>query len=183
MIGRALIAGAAILSTTLTAAATAGQAPVVSVREQNGTYHVSARFNVKESAAVARDVLTDYANIPRFVPDMRSSVVLERRDRGARVAQEAVSTFLMFSKRVHLVLDVDEGTDIIVFRDTCGRSFERYAGSWTIESMGSDTVLTYELTARPAFSVPALVLRRLLSRDATVMIDRLRGEIGARAGG
>ena len=177
---RALLAGVAILSGTSTPIASTREAPVVSVSERDGTFIVSARFGVQASAAIARDVLTDYANIPRFAPDVRSSVVLERRDGGARVAQEAVSSFLMFSRRIHLVLDVEEGTDVIAFRDTCGRSFERYEGAWKIGSTGAETMLTYELTARPAFSVPGFVLRRLLNRDATVMIDRLRAEIGAR---
>ena len=45
----------------------------------------------------------------------------------------------------------------------------------------SGTDLIYELTAKPAFNVPGMVLRRLLDRDAREMIDGLRAEIALRA--
>ena len=38
---------------------------------------------------------------------------------------------MMFSKRVHLVLDVEDGGATIRFKHTCGKSFEHYEGSWT----------------------------------------------------
>jgi hypothetical protein len=44
-----------------------------------------------------------------------------------------------------------------------------------------ETTVAYELIARPAFSVPSLILRKLLDRDASLMIERLRVEIQARA--
>ena len=43
--------------------------------------------------------------------------------------------YLMFSKRVHLLLNVEEGLNVIRFRDECNRSFAQYEGSWT---MGED---------------------------------------------
>jgi hypothetical protein len=38
----------------------------------------------------------------------------------------------------------------------------------------------YALLAKPTFSVPAVVLRKLLTRDAREMIEGLRVEIGKR---
>jgi hypothetical protein len=45
------------------------------------------------------------------------------------------------------------------------------------------TELCYQLTAKPAFSVPAFVIRKLLNRDARTMLERLRAEIAARGEG
>jgi hypothetical protein len=98
-----------------------------------------------------------------------------------RLEQEAVSKFMMFSRTVHLVLDVEESDGAIQFRDRCHKSFAIYDGSWTITPQGSGTELVYELTAKPAFSVPGMVLRKLLDRDAREMIDGLRNEITLRA--
>jgi ribosome-associated toxin RatA of RatAB toxin-antitoxin module len=175
------IMSVALVTASLTALAASMPPPVMSVRERDGVYTVAARFEVPESPTVVHDVLTDYANIPRFMPDVRTSRIVERRAGYARVEQEAVSTFMLFSKRVHLVLDVEESPDAIRFRNTCGRSFEQYEGAWTIEGGGGATAVAYELTARPAFRVPEFVLRKLLERDASVMIERLRAEISARA--
>jgi ribosome-associated toxin RatA of RatAB toxin-antitoxin module len=163
------------------AAAGPAEAPVVSVRDGRGVYVVSAQFSVAEPVTIVRAVLTDYEQIPRFTPGVRTSRVLERSDRHARIEQEAVSRFMMFSKRVHLVLDITEETDAIRFRDRCGKSFTGYEGAWTIRERVGHTEVEYVLTATPAFEVPGFVLRRLLDRDARIMIEGLRSEMAARA--
>ena len=143
-------------------------------------YLVRARFDVPETAARARVVLTDYEQIPRFMPDVKTSVVVERTTTRLLVEQEAVSKFGLFSKTVHLRLEVTEDGNTIRFIDRCGKSFKHYGGSWTLRPHSSGTTLTYELSAQPDFGVPAFIIKRLLKRDAGEMIARLRGEIAAR---
>jgi hypothetical protein len=181
MTARTLLTSVAAVAVTLAAGTVAAQPPVTSVREAGGEFIVSATFMVPGPAQVARNVLTDYPNIPRFMPDVRRSVVVEHRDGFSRVQQEAKPQFMWFSKEISLLLDVEEGTEVIRFRDRGNTSFTRYEGSWTIAGHNGQTQLTYELVARPAFSVPGFILRKLLKRDAVAMIDRLRSEIAARA--
>ena len=171
----------AFVVTAATAAAAAGGAPTISVQEAGGAYTVTAHFSVAEAESVVRDVLTDYANIPRFMPGVRSSEIVHRQVGLVRVRQEAVSSYMMFSKRVRLLLEVEEGASVIRFRDRGNESFALYEGAWIIERRGDLTDIRYELTAQPAFSVPGFVLRKLLNRDAIAMIERLRAEIAARA--
>jgi carbon monoxide dehydrogenase subunit G len=183
MTAHMLVIGLWILGSTFAAAATQGDAaPVISVKEgEGGSYTVSAQFSVAAPAATVRAVLTDYEQIPRFMPGIRTSRVLDRGDGRARIEQEAVSKFMMFSKRVHLVLDIAEESDVVRFRDRCEKSFTSYEGAWTIADRGARTEVQYELTATPAFDVPGFVLRRLLDRDARAMIEGLRSEIATRA--
>jgi carbon monoxide dehydrogenase subunit G len=162
------------------AMAGAGPAPSVTVREERGVYAVSARFHVAQPPAVVLAVLTDYANIPRFLPDVTSSTVRERSDSRTVVEQEAVSRMMMFSKKVHLVLEITEESSAIRFRDRCGRSFEKYEGAWRVAATGAGSEITYELTAQPGFDVPEFILKRLLKRDSTRTIERLTAEIAAR---
>lgn len=172
----------AVLALMLPAAAAAeGEAPRVSVQESaKGTYIVTARFSVTVSPAAAYAVLTDYAEIPRVIPDVKQSRILERADGRAVVEQEAVSKFMFFSKRVHLRLDIEEDATQIRFRDICGQSFARYEGSWTIVPQASGVELHYELIAQPTFDVPLFVIRKVLSADAREMAERLREEMLAR---
>jgi ribosome-associated toxin RatA of RatAB toxin-antitoxin module len=151
----------------------------VTVREQDGIYHVAATFSVAQSAPVVFAVLTGYEEIPRYMPDVRSSRVIERSDGRAVVEQEAVARVMMFSKRVHLLLDVREEPRVIRFRDRCGRSFDHYEGAWTLTAAaGAGRVdVRYELAAKPSFDVPEFLIKRLLKRDAQEMIRRLRGEM------
>jgi carbon monoxide dehydrogenase subunit G len=154
--------------------------PVVTVREDQGVYSVTARFVVAQPASVAFAVLTDYDRISRFMPGVEKSAVIDRGVRHATVSQEAVSHFMMFSKRVYLTLDIVEGTDTVQFRDRSGRSFALYAGSWTLCEEPGGTLVIYELSARPGFDVPDFVLKRLLKRDSVQMIEALRLEMAAR---
>jgi carbon monoxide dehydrogenase subunit G len=158
-----------------------GPAPSVTVREERGVYAVSARFHVAQPPSVVLAVLTDYADIPRFLPDITSSVVRERSDSRTVVEQEAVSRMMMFSKKVHLVLEITEEGSAIRFRDRCGRSFEKYEGAWRVAPSGAGSEITYELSAQPGFDVPEFILKRLLKRDSTRTIERLTAEIAARA--
>lgn len=168
------VAGALVLADPL-------GTPRVGVTETAGVYNVTAAFAVSESPDTVMAVLTDYERIPTYMPDMESSKVIERSASGMVVEQQAVSKFMLFSKRVHLLLEVREGQGSIQFRDRCGRSFSAYAGSWMVSQHDSLTIVDYQLRAAPTFDVPAFVLKRLLKRDSLLMIDRIRAEITARA--
>src|SRR5688500_4866215 len=123
--------------------------PSVTVRAVDGVWTVDARFVVDASSGTVREVLTDYAGIPRFMPDVRTSIVLAVDGSRVLVEQEADSKVLMSSKSVHLRLEVTEGPRTIAFRDQCGRSFSHYEGVWTLTGDGARTLVTYTLSAKP----------------------------------
>jgi ribosome-associated toxin RatA of RatAB toxin-antitoxin module len=181
LIAAAVFVCVSLLGAPLAATSDPESSPNVAVREEGGTYSVAASFEVAQAADVVLGVLSDYEQIPRFMPDMRTSVIRERAPGRLVVEQEAVSQFMMFSKNVHLVLEVIESSDSIRFVDRCGRSFTRYEGAWRVAPKGDGTTVTYELIARPIFDVPRFILKRLLKRDSGQMIARLRSEIAARA--
>jgi ribosome-associated toxin RatA of RatAB toxin-antitoxin module len=155
----------------------------VTVRESGGLYRVEARFSVAQPGATALTVLRDYEGIPRFLPDVRRSTVVERGNGRAVIEQEANARFMMFSRQVYLTLEVVEEPAVIRFRDRSGKSFSRYEGSWSVQDEPLGAAITYQLEAKPSFAVPEFVLKRLLKRDATLMIERLRAEMAARSGG
>ena len=108
MTARVFVTGAALLMTALANAAAPG-APVISVHEADGEYHVAARFTVQESAGVARDVLTDYANIPRFMPDVQTSIVGSPsacREQIQRFAEAGVDELILIMQMGTVPLDV-----------------------------------------------------------------------------
>jgi hypothetical protein len=155
-------------------------APQVSVHESRGLYTVTARFRVAQPVSAALAVLTDYERIPRFMPDVKTSIVRHRSAGHVLVEQEAVSGIMLFSKRIYLLLDVHEDGDGVRFRDASGRSFSHYEGAWRLSQHDGKTVICYELSARPSFSVPEFLLTRLFRKDAKQMIERLQTEIASR---
>jgi hypothetical protein len=175
-----VVAALCMASMICVQAASAQTAPV-SVRGDRGLYRVSATFATPQPAAIGHAVLTDYEQIPRFLPDVLSSRVVERDAERTVVAQEAMAKVLFFSKRVRLVLEVRATPSLIAFRDRGGESFIRYEGQWTLRDEGGRTLIGYELIAQPRFDVPDFILSRLLKRDAERLIERLKAEIAARA--
>lgn len=165
----------------LTAAADPVPSPQVSVQEARGTYTVTARFEIPQPPEIVLAVLSDYEAIPRFMPDVKKSVVIERTPGRLVVEQQAVSKFMMFSKEIHLLLEVTEGDNRLEFTDRCGKSFTRYRGAWRIAPRGTGSIVTYELDAQPGFDVPEFILKRLLKRDSGQLINRLRSEFAERS--
>jgi ribosome-associated toxin RatA of RatAB toxin-antitoxin module len=170
----------AALITIAASAPSAADDQSVTVTERAGIYQVSATFAVPKTPADAVAVLMDFEKIPDFVPDMKTSTVIERTDGNTVVEQEAVARFMMFSKTVHLVLNVSEDGGVITFRDRCGKSFAVYEGSWTVKPSANGATITYRLAAKPSFDVPGFVLKRLLKRDASELIARIKAEITTR---
>jgi carbon monoxide dehydrogenase subunit G len=154
--------------------------PRVTVQETRGTYAVAAQFEVPQPPSRALAVLTDYEQIPRFMPGVLTSIVRERSDGRVLVEQEAVSRVMMFSRRVHLLLEVREEGDTLRFKDAAGSSFSTYEGTWQLAERDGRTVVTYKLRAKPNFEVPGFLLGRLLKRDAKAMIESLSAEIAGR---
>jgi ribosome-associated toxin RatA of RatAB toxin-antitoxin module len=184
---RLVVVWTLIVATSLpwpAAAASSGDGvEAITVREEQGTFTIAARFTVPASPAIAMAVLTDYDNIPRFLPNVRTSRVLERTDNRPLVEQEAVVRFMFFSTRIHLLLGIDETVQSVRFVDRCGKSFARYEGAWTLTTSDDSRVeISYELTAKPTFDAPAFLIRRLMQRDASDQIRRLRDEMVARSG-
>lgn len=155
--------------------------PDVKVTEAAGVYTVAATFAVQQSAAASMAVLTDYEHLARFMPGLRKSTVVARTGDRVTVEQEADAKLLAFSKRICLLLDIEESPLSLRFVDKSGKSFIRYEGSWRLAAENGRTRITYALVAKPAFSVPEFLLTRLLRRDSGRMIAALQAEIAARA--
>ena len=182
---RRLVVAVVVLAGLLRVGTLAAEAPGlgldVTVLEKAGVYSVLARFFVPHPPDAVRAVLTDYEDIPKFMPQIETSLVLERAPGHAVVRQEANSRFMLFSKRVYLVLDVTEDPEHIVFQDVSQRSFSRYEGSWCLSAEEGGTDVLYQLVADPSFDVPGFILKRLLQRDSAETIRQLREEIATRA--
>lgn len=168
---------ALLVSAGATLPASSGSSPSITVTEVEGVYNVHTVFMIAQPPANAVAVLTDYARIPEFMPDVKTSRIIERTPERLIVEQSAVSKFLLFSKRVHLVLEIREDGGTIRFRDRCGLSFSVYEGAWIVTPRGGGSVITYHLMAKPSFDVPGFVLSRLLKRNAAELIAQITGAI------
>lgn len=124
-------------------------------------------------------VLTDYANLSRYIPNLASSRQLWRR--GTTVGLEQVGTQqfcgLRFSAKVELELEEDR--DALELRFAMRRGdFRRFEGTWRITSQPNGpgeapiTALFYELTVQGRAGMPIGLIEQRLRDD---LASNLRG--------
>jgi hypothetical protein len=122
-------------------------------------------------------VLTDYANLSRYIPNLSSSRQLWRR--GNRVGLEQVGTQqfcgLRFSAKVELELVEDRDAGELRFSMSRG-DFRRFDGLWRIRCQGQGdqlvTSLLYELTVQGRAGMPIGLIEQRLRDD---LASNLRG--------
>lgn len=186
-IGWAFLLGALVIATPARPDAEAEAAGsrsdvVVHVTRDRGDYVVEGRCRTAASAAAAWAVLTDYDAIERFVPSMRESRVTERTGNHLLVEQIAIGRLFLFSRKVTVVLFVEEeppGT--IRFEDVLRRDFSMYRGEWRIEERDGGREIFYRVTARPSFRVPDMIARGMFARTARELLSEVGAEIARRA--
>jgi ribosome-associated toxin RatA of RatAB toxin-antitoxin module len=140
----------------LCGAGTVFQPVFFSSNEKAGVDEIKARFYVDADPQTAWNVLTDYEHIPRFVPDIKKSHVEEKHDDYLLLTQEAESGFLFITKRIHMLLRVQEvPIRNIYFNDVGKKDFYFYEGSWDIQPCPQGGVsVVYELEAKKNFDEP-----------------------------
>lgn len=154
----------------------------VSVTRSASGFEVEGRCVVRAPVAVAWEVLTDYDGIDGFVSSMRESRVSGRGDRHVLVEQVAIGRLFIFSRRFRATLFVEETPQTrIRFEDVLGRDFQSYHGEWRIEERADSVEISYQLAARPSFSVPDFVARGLFKRTASELLSQVKAEIERRA--
>lgn len=176
--------GAAVRVALVAEAAAAEKADVtVHVTRDSNGYRVEGHCRSRASRPAAWSVLTDYDGIDGFVSSMRESRVTERVEGGhLLVEQVAVGRLFLFSRSMRVVLLVhEEPPGVIRFEDVLLRDFRYYKGEWRIEERGEQTEIFYQVSARPAFSVPDVIARGMFARTVRNLLSEVEAEMGRRA--
>ena len=142
-------------------------------RLPQGTRRLAVQLRLPLDPRWIWSVLTDYANLNRFIPNLASSRQLWRR--GNRVGLEQVGTQqfcgLNFSAKVELELEEDFEAGELRFC-MCRGDFRRFEGCWQIGRTGETTHLLYELTVQGRPGMPIGLIEQRLRED---LANNLRG--------
>lgn len=175
---------AAVLVAALAAAsgAQASEAEVRLRRLPSAAYEVAGAFTVAASTTAVWGVLSDYQNIPSFVPAMKASRVREARLDGVLVVeQQASGGMFLLTREVTLLLEVRREAQSLAFEDVGRESFGRYEGTWRTEKALDRVTVTYHLIAQPDFVAPSFIMSRAMRRGTSKMMNQVRDEIVRRS--
>lgn len=146
-----------------------------------GHYKVEGSFFVDADKQTAWDVLTNYDHIPDFVHSMKISKVEKRDNNDLVLRQEGEGSFLFFSKRIRLLMEVHEQplSGSIVFNDTSHQDFSSYQGTWSIipSSQGHGLEVIYTLDAAQGSSTPAFIASDVVKGNVQDLLQSLKREI------
>ncbi len=123
-------------------------------------------------------VITDYDHLAQFIPDMRSSRVLQRDGDSLLVEQTGTFGFLFFKQAIEVKLSVVESPPLRIVARAVGGNFREMEGIYELESLPAGRVrLSYSGRMVPEFPIPPLigriVVRRVLVKQFTAMVNEI----------
>lgn len=154
--------------------------PAIEVNRQDGAVVLDIRYRVPVSSREAWAVLTDFENMPGFVPNLESSKVLRRS--GSTLDVEQKGSIQVGMLPIHY--ESTRRIEIVPYRSIRSRTL---SGDTRLESVmaltpaGKDTLLSYHATAVSNLPLPDSLLESYVSSMLESQFKALGGEMLRRA--
>lgn len=128
-------------------------------------------------------VLTDYARLPEFIPDLMSSTLVSRSGNESVLEQHGRAGFLFMQQAVHIVVRVTEQPLVSLKVALISGNMKHYTSHWKLAPLAGQggTQIDYHGHLEPDFFVPRLLGRALVQRDTRRMLAAVVSEIEYRA--
>jgi len=139
---------------------------------------VTASADMQVDPATVWQVISDYEHLAQFIPDMRSSHVVERNGDKLLVEQTGQFRFLYFRQPVNVKLAVDEFPPQRIVARAVDGNLKEFEGRYTLENLPTGGVrLSYSGRLIPEFPVPPvigrMVVRAVLARQFSAMVKEI----------
>jgi polyketide cyclase/dehydrase/lipid transport protein len=135
----------------------------------------SAEFD--GTVAQTWQVLTDYDNLAKFIPNLTSSRVTARSAEGITVEQKGEARLLVFSFPIDVRLAVSESPPTRVISRAVAGNFREMSGSYVVDERQGRIRLRYSGRMVPGFFVPPLIGTWVLRHNVETTFNALVDEI------
>jgi len=182
-----------VLLTLLSPVAACARPDHFDVQHDAGGYRVDASADLAADPAVVWETLTDYERLPQFVPGIRSVRVLETHEEAGRqrllIEQSGELRFLFFSRRVEVLLDVEQQPMRRVNARALPRpqppdneevNLDQFEGTYTLEPIPGGVRLGYQAHFDLGSALPRLLVRFALRWTMRAQFDAMLDEIDRR---
>lgn len=158
-------------------AAVAANDVSVDVDRSGPSFRVQAAATVAAPAALVWEVLTDYANLARFIPGLSSSVVHLRDGKRVLLEQQGQARFLWFSYPIDVRLEVMESPRDWITSRNVGGNLRRMTGRYDLQPVRGATLLHYRGELEPDFELPfiigTLAVRIMVEQQFAAMVAEI----------
>lgn len=175
---------AAVSCALLGAVAHAAEELSIETTRRGERFEVRAKAALSAPAAVVWQVLTDYEQLPRFVPGLSRSKVRLREGNRVQLEQSGEARFLLFSFPIEVQLEVLESPREWVTSRAVGGNLRRMYGRYELQpGAARGTVLLYYGEIVPDFRLPRFIgtaaVRGMVERQFTAMVEEIERRSGA----
>jgi ribosome-associated toxin RatA of RatAB toxin-antitoxin module len=155
------------------------QSPVKSldVTYDGETYVLKAVMFAAVPLALAWEVLTDFQNFPKFVPNLRESSVIKPGDKQFTIEQKGVAKFGAFNFNWTSQREVVLTPQTSILSTQVKGSLKKQQSLMLLSSDGEGTRLNYRLELVPTFPASAASSEDLLKRETEEQFTAIVAEM------
>lgn len=154
------------------------------VRDGELLFEVNAVGLVRATPEQVWEVLTDYARLPDFVPDLLTVKILSRSGNAVRIEQRSIAGIMFLSHTVRMVLQIDETPGTTIDVGLVEGDMLHYRTRWDVEpashGAATGTRITFSGVMEPKFSVPPLLGRAIVEANLKRTVEAVVAEIERR---
>jgi hypothetical protein len=167
-----------LLALCLAAGGEACAADVVVAAQRDGdVLLIEASAEFEGTVAQTWQVLTDYDNLAKFVPNLTLSRVTARSVEGITVEQKGEARLLLFSFPIEVRLAISESPPTKVVSRAVAGNFREMSGMYLVDEHGGRIRLRYSGRMVPGFFVPPLIGTWVLRHNVETTFGALVDEI------
>jgi carbon monoxide dehydrogenase subunit G len=178
-LAHACLRGSLALAAFAIAASAAAQSPVrnIDVAYDGETYVVKARMFAPVPQATAWDVLTDFANMAKWVPNVRESIIVKPGDKQMTIEQRGTAKFGGLSFSYTSLREIVLNPQTTIQATQIKGSMKRQQSLMTVGAEGDGTRLQYQLELVPSLLASAVVSQDFLKHEIEEQFTAIVGEM------
>jgi carbon monoxide dehydrogenase subunit G len=161
------------------AASAAAQSPVrsIDVAYDGDTYVVTAHMFAPVSQSIAWDVLTDFANMAAWVPNVRQSSVVKKSDNQLTIEQSGTAKFGLLSFSYTSVREIVLTPQTTIQSTQTKGDMKRQQSLMELSPEANGTRLQYRLELEPSGLASAAISQDRLKHDIDEQFTAIVGEM------
>lgn len=152
----------------------------VHVRRTGDRFSIDAVMHVPTPPALVWAVLTDFAHMTRFVPNLTDSEIVERSGSTLKVRQKGVARFGPFSTAFESIRLITLNAPHEIRSQNIGGNLKHMESTMTLAAEGSGTRLSYHADVVPAFWFPPLIGPSVVRHETAEQFSAMMREMQRR---
>ena len=178
-LAHACLRGWLALAVFVIAASAAAQSPVrsIDVAYDGETYVVKARMFAPVTQAIAWDVLTDFANMAKWVPNVSESMIVKPGDKQFTIEQRGIAKFAGLSFSYTSLREIVLNPQTTIQATQIKGSMKRQQSLMTVSMEGDGTRLQYQLELVPSMLASAVLSQDFLKHEIEEQFTAIVGEM------